>query len=302
MNLSKMNERFSADGAIVFQAGPGGLPMAVITADGGQARVVLHGAHVTHYQPSGQRPVLWMSAKSWFEAGRPIRGGVPICFPWFSQSSHVPNAPGHGIVRLRQWEVESAGRLGDGRVQLVLQTQSNGSAEPMWQWDYSLKFAVTVGPTLAMTLTAANTDTRPQTITEALHTYFAVSDVRNVKVRGLEDVAYVETAGGTHQPTGPQGGPITFAGEVDRGYFGTGAAVEIEDPGLGRRILIEKSGSRSTVVWNPWTAKAERMPDFGDDEWPEMLCVETANAGPDAVVLQPGQSHAMEARISVRAK
>ena len=156
-----------------------------------------------------------------------------------------------------------------------------------------------VGPSLSLALTVRNPGPLPFTFEEALHSYFAVSDVRRVLLHGLEGVGFVDkTAAGARRPGEP--GPIAIAAETDRVYLGADTGVTIEDPGWGRRIVVSKSGSRTTVVWNPWVAKAKAMPDFGDDEWTGMVCVETANALDDAVSLAPGESHTLTATIEVR--
>jgi D-hexose-6-phosphate mutarotase len=273
--------------------------MVVLAGKGGEARVMLHGGHVVHFQPFGQAPVLWMSQKSWFEAGKPIRGGVPVCFPWFGASTHIPNAPGHGIARLKEWELISSRQLPDGRAEVVLAIRSDDSTREYWAHEFVLMLIVSVGPTLTLSLTATNIDRRPVTITEALHTYFAVSDIRQVKVHGLEGLEYIDTVGGKNRLARQDDQPVTFAAETDRDYLNTAATAVLEDPGAGRSITIEKTGSNSTVIWNPWIAKAAKMPDFGDDEWPGMLCIETANVGADAITLKPGKSHIMQAKISV---
>lgn len=300
MTLDELNARFGIAGAVSFEAGPGGLAKVVLRGQGGEAAMTLHGAHLLHWQPSGERPVLWMSVKSWFEDGKPIRGGVPICFPWFGAATHVAGAPHHGIVRLRNWEFISARVLPDGRVEAVLAMRSDEATRAWWPHDFVLKFTVTVGATLTMSLNATNIGQAPFAITEALHTYFAVSDIHNVKVHGLENLEFTDTVGGARRAARQGDEPITFAAETDRNNVGTTATAVLEDPGMARRITIEKSGSESTVVWNPWIAKAAKMPDFGDDEWPGMLCIETANLGPDAVTIKPGKSHTMEARIAVQ--
>ncbi len=299
MSIESLNERFAIPGALFFQAGPGGMPMAVLTGKGGQAHVMLHGGHVVHFQPAGQSPVLWMSQKSIFQSGKAIRGGVPVCFPWFGASTHVPNAPGHGIARLKEWEFISAHVLADGRVEAVLAMRSDEWTHEFWEPGFVLMLVVTVGATLTMALTATNIDRRPVAITEALHTYFSVFDVRQIRIHGLEGLEYIDTAGGGHKLARQDDQPITIEAETDRDYLNTAATVVIEDPAAGRSITIEKSGSNSTVVWNPWIDKAAKMPDFGDDEWPGMVCVETANISADAVTIKPGKSHVMQAKISV---
>ncbi len=299
MTVDELNKRFAILGVLSFDAGPGGLARANIRAAGASASIMLHGAHLTHYQPDGQEPVLWMSQKSWFEPGKPIRGGVPICFPWFGGSGPA-GSPIHGVVRLRAWEFISARVLADGRVEAVLATRSDDETRKFWPHDFVLKFTVTVGPSLTMALNTTNIGDAPFEIAEALHTYFAVSDIHRVMVRGLENHRYIDTAGGTHAERQQGDEPITFAAECDRDYVAAAGPVVLDDPGMSRRITIDKRGSESTVVWNPWTAKAARMPDFGDEEWPGMLCIETANIGDDAVTIKPGKSHTMEATITAK--
>ena len=238
----------------------------------------LHGAHVAHFQPAGERPVLWMSGESRFESGKPIRGGVPICFPWFGPKAGAADAPQHGLVRTRPWALRAV-TPEDGRLRVSLD--------------------VAVGPSLSLTLTVRNPGPLPFTFEEALHSYFAVSDVRQVLLHGLEGVGFVDkTAAGARRPG--DAGPIAITAETDRVYLGTEARVTIEDSGWERRIVVSKSGSRTTVVWNPWVAKGKAIPDFADHEWPGMVCVETANALDDAVSLAPGQSQATTATIEVQ--
>jgi len=259
--------------------------------------VYLHGAHVAHFQPAGERPVLWMSGESRFESGKPIRGGVPICFPWFGPKAGTADAPLHGLVRTRPWALRAV-TPEDGRLRATLELISDEATRGYFPHELRVSLDVAVGPSLSLTLTVRNPGPLPFTFEEALHSYFAVSDVRQVLLHGLEGVGFVDkTAAGARRPG--DAGPIAIAAETDRVYLGTEARVTIEDPGWERRIVVSKSGSRTTVVWNPWVAKAKAMPDFGDDEWPGMVCVETANALDDALSLAPGQSQATTARIEV---
>lgn len=289
--LDILNHRFGIDGQLRFSAGQGGLPRAVITAPGGTGELYLHGAHLTAWKPTDAEPVLWMSQNSAFAEGKPIRGGVPICFPWFGPKPDDPDAPAHGLARLRPWDV-AATTTEDGRVTLALQTRIE-------TWDAT--FTVTFGPSLAMTLSFTNTAGEPQTAAAALHTYFAVSDARQVSITGLENTDYLDKVGGAIRRQNQGDEPVGFTAETDRVYVETDAACVLHDPGHGRRIIIGKAGSHSTVVWNPWIDKAARMPDFGDDEWTGMCCIETAAVADDAVTLEPGATHELGATISVEA-
>ncbi len=252
-----------------------------------EAHIYTHGAHVAHFQPCGQKPVLWMSAKSWFEPGKPIRGGVPVCFPWFGpgRDPSAPQTPGHGTARLQEWKVE--------------RTTSNGLVLGLTLASWQMQFTVEIGAALAMTLDVRNAGSAAATFEEALHTYLAVGDIRQVSVEGLENTDYLDnTVGLARKRQGAE--PIRFAGETDRVYLDTRATCVVNDPVWKRKLIVEKSGSDATVVWNPWIAKAKAMPDFGDDEWPGMLCIETANCKQHAVTLASGAMHTMRAVVRVQ--
>jgi D-hexose-6-phosphate mutarotase len=287
------------DGARL-EKGPGGLDRLALQAAEGEALVYLQGAHVAHFQPKGEKPVLWMSAASRFEAGRPLRGGVPICFPWFGPKAGSPDAPLHGFARILPWSVADVVRSADGSLRAVLELTAEAAARGGFPRELSLSLGLTVSRTLRMELTVRNVDSAAATFEEALHSYFAVSDVRQVRIRGLEGVAYVDKTAAMARKAG-ESEPVAIAAETDRVYVGATGTVTIEDPGWRRRLVVGKSGSATTVVWNPWIAKAKAMPDFGDEEWTGMVCVETANAMDDAVTLAPGASHVMRAMLEVHA-
>lgn len=286
------------DGARLEQ-GPGGLERLVLSASDGEAVVYLQGAHLAHFQPKGEKPVLWMSAESRFEAGKPLRGGVPICFPWFGPKAGAPDAPLHGFARILPWTVAAVAPEKDGDLRATLELTADAAARGGFPHELALSLTVRVGRALRLDLAVQNTDAAPRVFEAALHSYLAVSDVRQVCIGGLEGVAYVDkTAGMARQPGASE--PIVIAGETDRVYLGATGTVTIEDPGWRRRVVVGKSGSSTTVVWNPWVAKAKAMPDFGDEEWPGMVCVETANAMDDAVTLAPGATHVMTATLEVQ--
>jgi D-hexose-6-phosphate mutarotase len=287
------------DGARV-EKGPGGLDRLALHAAEGEALVYLQGAHVARFQPRGERPVLWMSAESRFEAGKPIRGGVPICFPWFGPKAGSPDAPLHGFARILPWTVGTVAREADGGLRAVLDLPADAAAGAGFPGGLALSLALTVSRSLRMELTVRNVGGAAATFEEALHSYLAVSDVRQVRIRGLERVGYVDkTAGMAREPGESE--PIAIAAETDRVYTGATGTVTVEDPGWRRRVVVGKQGSATTVVWNPWAAKAKAMADFGDDEWAGMVCVETANALDDAIHLAPGASHVMTATLEARA-
>ncbi len=296
--IEKLNGAFGIAGLAKFEAGQGGLTRVAIATPLAEAHIYLHGAHVTHFQPRGEKPVLWVSGSSAFEDGKPIRGGVPICFPWFGGRAGDAASPAHGFVRLRDWKVRSLRALPGGEVELVLALDWSPRTKEMWPGAFEISHTVTVGRQLTMSLHVVNHGQSPMPFEEALHTYFTVGDVRKASVTGLGGVTYIDKVDAMARKT-QSAEPITISGETDRVYLATESATAVRDPVMGRRITIEKSGSKTTVVWNPWIEKAKKMADFGDEEWPGMICVETANAGEGSLTLPPGGSHTMTAVIGV---
>lgn len=297
MTVNALKDRVREENVIVAE-GPGQLPCLQIRTELASATVYLHGAHVTEFTPAGAEPLLFVSEKSAYQTGRPIRGGVPVCWPWFGPKSDDPSAPMHGFARLQQWALESVKTLDGGEVEIAMVLLPSDLSRRSFPYDFKLEHRIRIGPTLTMSLITHNTDAQPFVIHEALHTYLKVGDVRRVGVHGLQGFAYTDKTRNQARFTEDQP-VITIASETDRHYLGTDNATLVDDPSMGRKIRIDKRGSRSTVVWNPWIAKAAAMPDFGDDEWPGMLCVETANACDDAVTVAPGTSHEMQAIIGI---
>lgn len=272
-------------------------PMVGIEATPGDGRygVFDHGAHVWAWQPAGERPVLWLSEASLFEAGRAIRGGVPVIFPWFGPGRQPGMTPAHGFARLDAWRRTAvADSLDEDGALVVSYAFDRGDAGQTPAWPYS--FAVTFGRTsLDMALTVTNTDDRPFDFEEALHTYLAVGDVRQVELEGLDGAPFWSKV--TDERSIEQG-VVRLDSAFDRVYTSSGTIV-LTDPVWGRRLEISKENSDNTVVWNPWVSGAAAMADFADDEWPEMICVEAANVLSNAVVLEPGTSHTMRQQITL---
>jgi D-hexose-6-phosphate mutarotase len=281
----------TVDGRISEKTGHGGLSYLELCHKGSVAHVYLHGAHVLHYQPAGEAPVLWHSQKSFFKDGAPIRGGIPICWPWFGPHPSDSCFPMHGPVRLSEW-IPVSSSVTEESTSIILQSPVPG------EFGASLELTVELGRALSLTLNTKNISDTPLSVTEALHSYFAVSDIAQVSIEGLEGTHYVDKVP-ADLPTLKQEGAITFASETNRIYFDTTGECIIDDRGLNRRIRVTKTGSRSTVIWNPWAEIAAKNPDFGDDEYVEMVCVETANCGPNALDIMPGEEHALQAQIEV---
>ena len=296
--MQELDRQHGIPNVAKFEIGQGGLTRLVITG-ASSAEIYLHGAHVTHFQPAGQKPVLWVSKKAWFAEGKPIRGGVPLCFPWFGGRASDPGAPAHGFARLLDWSVESVTRESDGTVVATLFLEAGEQTRGWWPVDFMARFSVRVGPALEMMLAVTNRSDTPISFEEAMHSYFAVSDVKQIGVSGLGGAPYLHRVG-TPTPMTQTDPVIRFTAETDRNYNNNSSTCVIDDPGWSRKIEIAKRGSNSTVVWNPWIAKSKAMVDYGDDEWPEMVCVESANITSDTVVVAPAATHEMTTRISVK--
>jgi len=294
--LASLNEQFGIDDHLVFAAGPGDLPTVRVRNEFAAAEISLLGAHVLSYQPHGTEPVLWVSSQSNFAVGKPIRGGIPVCWPWFAGHPLDSNLPSHGFVRTALWTVLASRTTRDERTEIELGFESNADTLALWPHRFALRLRVTVGPALTVTLFTCNTGDELFSFTGALHTYFHVGDVAQIAIHGLDGSDYLDKTDNMARKT--QHGPVHISGYTDRIYLDTDSECIIQDPVLNRHIHIEKAGSATTVVWNPWQMAA-RMPDLADDEYPGMLCVETAKAADDVETVAPGEEHHLTAHIWV---
>lgn len=297
--IDTLNQRLAIPGHVQFKEDPGGLVVAEVANVHAESMIALQGAHVMTWQPRGQASVIWLSKFARFAPGKSIRGGVPICWPWFGPHAEDAKLPGHGFARTVPWEVRETRFLPDGATFLrfgLIETDANRA---QWPHPSSAELLVTVGPELKVELVTRNTGSAPFQLGEAFHTYFHISDLAEMAIRGLEGCDYLDKVDNGLRKT--QQGPVAIESEVDRVYLDTEADCLIEDRGLQRRIRIAKRGSRSTVVWNPWVEKAEKMGDFGPQGHRGMVCVETANAAGNVVTLAPGEAHSLVAVYSVEA-
>ena len=288
-----LNARFGIPGRLRFQDAAPGVPVAEITTPDAMARIAVQGGQVLEWQPNGHKPVIWVSRAAVYQTGKGVRGGVPVCWPWFG----VTDKGAHGFVRTRMWEVREARTGLADTVELRLGIKDDESTRAIWNHAFDLELIVSVGAALKIELVTHNTGAAPFTITDGLHTYFRVGDIHQTKVTGLDGTAYLDKVRNMEQFS--QSGAVTFAGETDRVYLNTTADSLIEDPVLGRTIRIAKAGSHSTVVWNPWTEKEKSFPDMAAGEYADMVCVETVNAGPGDITVAAGGKHVLTAIIGV---
>ncbi|WP_339846334.1 D-hexose-6-phosphate mutarotase [uncultured Halopseudomonas sp.] len=253
------------------------------------ARIALEGGHIVSCVPAGQKALLWLSPEEPELPGKPMRGGIPLCWPWFGNERP---GPAHGIARTSLWEIESV-VVTDAKVQISLELPQAVMALHLPDEQWVVKVHFTLASDLLVTLTSTNTGSAAQTLGQALHTYLPVSDITQVQVKGLDQITYLDQLTGCEAV---QNGPVSFQQEVDRIYHGVIGILELEE--AGEIVSVEGAGSSSTVLWNPWIEKSRRLGHFPEEGYREMLCIETANAGPDRQILQPGQTHSLSARIS----
>lgn len=296
MTPADLNSRFGQPG-LTFVQGAGDLTFAEIDNADGVATLCLQGAHVVSWRPKHQaEAVVWVSEMAKYGPGKSIRGGVPVCWPWFGPHATEKAFPGHGFARTVPWQVIGSDTLAGGETQVRLVLMQNDQTRAQFAKACRAELVVSVGATLRVELVTHNLDTEPVEIGEALHTYLRIGDIGNATVTGLEGATYVDKVEGGARKT--QAGAVAFSGEVDRVYVDTESECVIHDPDLKRRIRIAKTGSRSTVVWTPWLEKAEKMGDFGPGKtgqggWREMVCVESGNALDNVVSVPAGGSHAL---------
>jgi glucose-6-phosphate 1-epimerase len=281
-------------GVAKIMEGPGGLRFLSINSPAAEARIFLQGAQLTHWQPNEEDPVIFLSACSAFERGKAIRGGVPVCFPWFGPR---PAQTAHGFARNRTWRLAELTQESAGTVRAEFVDRADAETRQHWPCDYQLRLTYRVGSALEMRLEVENTSAIAFTFSEALHTYFVVGDVHQTRVTGLENTQYRDFP--DRSKLTQQLGPIAFTEEIDRVYINTAATCVLEDPALHRRIVVDKTGSNTTTIWNPWISKSAALADFGDDEWQRMVCIETVNAFENSITLEAGETHCMSATIRV---
>jgi D-hexose-6-phosphate mutarotase len=291
--ITALNTQFGIDGQLVFVEDASGLVVAEINNELGSARLCLQGAHLMSWQPKSQAvPVVWLSKDTRPAAGKSIRGGAPVCWPWFGAHAAESAYPGHGFARTVPWRVIESGSEPCGATRLTLRLVASDKTRTQWTDECNLDLTVIVGQSLRMEMTTENTGSADFVIGEALHTYFQIGDIGAVRVTGLEGCEYWDKVGGSNLRR--QEGAISFSGETDRVYINSGAECVIHDDKLKRRIHVAKSGSLSTVVWTPWIEKANKMGDMGQPEgWREMVCVESANAIENVVKVAAGSRHTL---------
>lgn len=295
-DLLSLNRRFSIGEELLFTDRGNGFLVAEISNMHCSASIALNGAHLLSWIPRGEEPAIWISEDATFENGRSIRGGIPVCWPWFGAHPIDSSYPDHGFARTSIWEITTTDQHEDGSISIDLKLDVP-AGYPLWPFATGCVISFRLGNTLDISLTTHNYSLEPLIIGQALHTYFNIGDIYRCKLHGLEGRNYLDKPSGFSRKQ--QHGEITFNGEVDRIYLDTPEQCLIEDSVLKRTIRIEKTGSRSTIVWNPWIQRAAEMGDLGENGYRNMLCVESANAAQDVVTLAPQANHTLGIRYTI---
>jgi glucose-6-phosphate 1-epimerase len=303
MDIQNLTDNFAMPGVLSFSTTEHGLVRAHIATAACSAELYLQGAHLTAWQPAGAGPVLFLSERSLFEPGKPIRGGVPIVFPWFGPRTATPgnprsDGPSHGFARICDWQLTFAAISGE-ELHLTLTLGPNDLSRSLGFDHFQLAYQLTLGRELRMQLTVANLGATPLHLEEALHSYLTVGDARQISILGLSDTEFIDKTDG-FQRKHQNDLVLTLTGETDRPYLDTEHSVTLVDPVRMRHITVAKRNSKTTVIWNPWSELSSRLADMSPDGWEQMTCIETANAADNAFTLQSGEHHTMEARITVQ--
>ncbi len=296
-SISELNRRHGIPNQVSFCQDAHGFIHVEVNNPQSSARIALQGAQLTSWVPKGEEAVIWLSKQASFLKGKSIRGGAPVCWPWFGPHESQGDFPAHGFARTALWEISGVETQADGTTRLVFCLPETSVPKNQWSHATTLESRMTIGSHLEVDLVTRNLGSQPVTIGQALHTYFQVVDVRTIRLLGLEECVYLDKVEGGVRKV--QEGAVSFTQETDRIYLGATQDVLIEDPLMRRQIRITKKGSASTVVWNPWIEKSAKLGDLGDEGYLHMVCVENANAAEDRITLTPGAEHHLWVRYSL---
>ena len=298
MNIDQLNADFGITRQLRLVEGKGGLPFIEIENAKATALVSLYAGQLLSFKPINEPDdLMFLSNRAYYQEGKAIKGGIPICWPWFGPDPEGLGRPGHGFVRNRLWAITGTETTSDGETQVKLGLADTAETRQIWPQAFELELAITVGSAVSLELVTRNRGDQAFSITQAFHTYFKVGDISQVKVLGLEESQYLDKVDNGKLKT--QVGPVTASEEVDRIYTGVKGELVIDDAALGRRIHIASAGSETAVVWNPWAKISADMGDLEDDDYLRLLCVETANAASDIVNLLPDSESRLLASYTV---
>jgi glucose-6-phosphate 1-epimerase len=298
MSIEQLNTQYGLAGQLKFVEGQGGFPCIEIRNKSAKALISVYSGQVLSFQPVAEpEDLLFLSKQAYYQAGKAIKGGIPICWPWFGPDPEGLGRPSHGFVRNRLWTVIGTETVTDSETKVTLGLGDTTETKTIWPQSFELTIEISVSNTLTVALVTRNRGDQAFSITQALHTYFKVGDISQVQILGLENTQYLDKVDSGVQKT--QQGPVAIAQEVDRVYTDVPGALVIQDAALGRRIRITSSGSKTAIVWNPWAKICSEMADLDNDDYKSLVCVETANAANEVVDVAPHSEYRLVANYTV---
>ncbi len=295
-DIQSLNQKFAIPQIATFSLGNGQLPRLNLTTQHANLEIYLQGATLTNYQPHQQKPILFTSPKSNYQPHKAIRGGIPICFPWFAQNNQNKDLPMHGLARTATFTPLDITPHQDQSITATFQLKSSPATLKIWPHPFLLKYQITLADALQIEITATNTGSQPFHFEQALHTYFHISNLNDVQILGLENTHYIDKTDQFKQKQFPAK-PLKIDGFTDAVCLDTPASCRILDPAFNRQINIEKNNSQSTIIWNPHQDHIKNMSDLNDHAWSHFLCIESANVDKNRIHLPPQASHTMTLNI-----
>lgn len=298
MDSTQLNQQFGHPDVLQFTRGEGGFPFIRITNRQASALMSVYAAQVLSYQPVHEAEnLLFLSPDSDYREGKAIRGGIPVCWPWFGPDPKGLQRPNHGFVRTHYWQVIATDTCNPDETSVTLMFKESAKKERTWQKPFTLTLTVTVGVTLSLTLTTQNTGEQKFSITQALHSYLHVSHIKHVQILGLENCEYFDKLDQGAQKL--QTGPVIVTEEVDRIYSDVKNTLVIVDAAFKRRIAISSTSTKTAVVWNPWIKSSKKMLDLGNSDYKHFICVEAGNIAFDLIEILPGEQYSLSATYTI---
>ncbi|MGF1588562.1 MAG: D-hexose-6-phosphate mutarotase [Pleurocapsa sp.] len=297
MNIEQLNADYGIANKVKFIEGKGGFPVIEISNEHAQATISVYAGQVLSFKPVNQSEVMFVSSKAYYQSGKAIKGGAPICWPWFGRDPEDKGRSSHGFVRNRLWQMRHVTSTQDGATQVRMGLVDTAATRKIWDYSFDVAIAITVGSSLTIELITQNTGQESFSLTQALHTYFQIADINQVAVLGLAGKTYLDKVDGGQQKT--QAGTVTFAGECDRIYLDVPSELMIEDRAWNRKIKVTATNSKTAIVWNPGADISANMADLGDQDYMNFVCVETANAANEIIEVAAGDSYQIAANYTV---
>jgi glucose-6-phosphate 1-epimerase len=298
IDIQQLNNDYGIANKVKFVEGQGGFPVIEIKNEYAQAAISLYGGQVLSFQPVTQtEDLMFVGSQAFYETGKAIKGGTPICWPWFGNDPEGKGRSSHGFVRNRLWQMREIVSTQDGATKITMGLVDTEETRKIWNYNFDLAIAITVSNSLTIELITRNTGKQPFSITQALHTYFKIGDIKQVQVLGLEAKDYLDKVDGGKQKT--QSGVITFSEECDRIYLNVPSELIINDAALTRKIKITANNSKTAIVWNPGAIVSANMADLGDQDYQYFVCVETANAANEIIEVPVGSEYKLIANYLI---